>query len=117
MTSGVTPRSTQASNGAAPEALARPRNRLRKFAVLLAATGIALLASELAARWTRSDERLMTSALFFQESYPEVHRIADDWFLHYDLKPGAHLEAIGYWKNPYHMGMTAVAAEALQHAW
>lgn len=95
--------------------LVRPRGLLANLALMLASVFVALVLSEVAVRRTRSDERLMTSALLFQQSNREVHRVADDWFLHYDLRPGAHLDNVGYWGNPYHMNIDEFGARAPAH--
>lgn len=88
---------------------------LRKLLLGLAAGLVGLMISEIATRLTRADDRLLTSALFFQESNPEVHRFAEDWFLHYELRPGAHLEQIGYWGNLYHMNIDEFGARFPTH--
>ena len=89
---------------------------LKTLALVLAAVLIGLAISEVAVRRTRSDESVMTSVLLFQQSNREVHRVADDWFLHYDLRPGAHLDNIGYWGNRYHMNIDEFGARAPAHS-
>lgn len=66
----------------------------------MAAIVLALMISEIAIRRTRSDDYIVSKVLLFQQSNREVHRVADDWFLHFDLRPGAHFETIGYWTTP-----------------
>jgi hypothetical protein len=57
----------------------------------------------------------MNSALLYQQSNREVHRVADDWFLHFDLRPRARLENVGYWGNRYHMTIDKFGARAPTH--
>ena len=93
----------------------RLRGALSGLALALAAVFMGLVISEVAVRRTGSDQRAMTSVLLFQQSNWEVHRVSDDWFLHYDLRPGAHLENVGYWGNPYHMNIDEFGARAPAH--
>ncbi|MBI3781964.1 MAG: hypothetical protein HY270_01045 [Deltaproteobacteria bacterium] len=87
----------------------------RNFLLLLSSIVVALAISELAIRVTGSDDRVMTSALFFQGGDPEVHRVSDNWFLHYELRPGAHLDNVGYWHNPYHVNVDELGARGQAH--
>ena len=93
----------------------RLRRVLRNLALVLVSLCIGLVISEVAVRHTRADEWVMTSDLLFQQSNREVHRVADDWFLHYDLRPGAHLDNVGYWENQYHMNIDQFGARAPTH--
>ena len=62
---------------------------LRSLAVALAEIAALLLLGELAARWTRVDERLLWPLLYFQVSHLEVHEARSDPGILYGLRPGA----------------------------
>jgi len=91
------------------------RQLAERLLLVLVAVVIGWAISEFVVRRTGADERVMNNALLFQQTNPEVHRVADDWFLHYDLRPGAHLDNVGYWNNRYHANIDEFGARAPAH--
>lgn len=95
--------------------VARRRRALRKIVLVAVALGIALTAAETAARLLRVDDRMMTGALLFQQVDYSVHRESPDWFLHYELAPGASCDCSYDQLPPYRVHIDEFGARFPTH--
>lgn len=67
---------------------------VKRSGLALLGLAAAFVALELASRVAHLDDRLIASAVVFQAADPEVHRISDDPFLHYELRPQSAREGM-----------------------